>query len=65
MFGESRGSGNPKRAIFTVRHHKEERRLRLGNHHPFPDAAIERRETGFAFLERPCRLRSILATDDE
>jgi prophage tail gpP-like protein len=32
---------------------------------PFPDAAIERHETGFAFLERLCRLRSILATDDE
>lgn len=32
---------------------------------PFPDATIERHETGFAFLERLCRLRSILATDDE
>ena len=32
---------------------------------PFPDATIERHETGFAFLERLCRLRSVLATDDE
>jgi prophage tail gpP-like protein len=31
----------------------------------FPDATIERHETGFAFLERLCRLRSVLATDDE
>ena len=32
---------------------------------PFPDATIERHETGFAFLDRLCRLRSVLATDDE
>jgi prophage tail gpP-like protein len=32
---------------------------------PFPDATIERHETGFAFLERLCRLRPVLATDDE
>jgi prophage tail gpP-like protein len=32
---------------------------------PFPDATIERHETGFAFLQRLCRLRSVLATDDE
>jgi prophage tail gpP-like protein len=32
---------------------------------PFSDATIERHETGFAFLERLCRLRSVLATDDE
>jgi prophage tail gpP-like protein len=31
----------------------------------FPDATSERHETGFAFLERLCRLRSVLATDDE
>ena len=32
---------------------------------PFPDATIERHETGFQFLERLARLRSILLTDDE
>lgn len=32
---------------------------------PFPDATIERHETGFAFLERLCHLRSILAKDGE
>ena len=32
---------------------------------PFPDATIERHETGFAFLERLARLRSVLMTDDE
>jgi hypothetical protein len=32
---------------------------------PFPDPTLEHHETGFAFLERACRLRSIRATDDE
>ncbi len=32
---------------------------------PFPDATIEQHETGFAFLERLARLRSVLMSDDE
>jgi prophage tail gpP-like protein len=32
---------------------------------PFPDATIERHETGFAFLEWLARLRSVLMTNDE
>jgi len=32
---------------------------------PFPDATIERHETGFAFRERLARLRSVLTADDE
>jgi len=31
----------------------------------FPDATIQRHETGFAFLERLARLRAVLLTDDE
>lgn len=31
---------------------------------PFPDATIERHETGFEFLERSARLRSVLLCDD-
>lgn len=31
----------------------------------FPDATIQRHETGFQFLERLARLRSVLMTDDE
>lgn len=31
----------------------------------FADATIDKTETGFAFLERLCRLRSVLALDDE
>lgn len=30
----------------------------------FPDATIQRDETAFAFVERLCRLRGVLATDD-
>ena len=32
---------------------------------PFPDATIQRHETGFQFLERLARLRSVLLADDE
>jgi prophage tail gpP-like protein len=31
---------------------------------PFPDGTIQRHETGFAFLERLARLRSVLLSDD-
>ncbi len=31
---------------------------------PFPDVQLQRTETGFAFLERLCRLRGVLACDD-
>jgi prophage tail gpP-like protein len=32
---------------------------------PFPDASLERHETGFEFLERLSRLRSVLLSDNE
>jgi len=31
---------------------------------PFPDATVERAETAYAYLERLCRMRGVLACDD-